>query len=321
MSDPDDQPEHHPEPQPEPQELVRLVVVTYNSAQVLPGLLASLPDACKGVDATELVVADNASRDDTLAVLAMHAPHAHVIRTGGNLGYAAAINLAVAAPGRHDRPADALMILNPDIRLAPGAIRELLDAVEPGVGIVVPRLTDPDGHLVRTLRRRPTVLRALGESLLGGDRAGRNARLGEVVQDPAAYQTARDVDWASGAAMLITAECSRRVGDWDESFLLYSEETDFALRAADASLRVRYTPEAEGVHIGGEAHVRPWLWSLLTTNKVRLYRKRHGRARGAAFWAAITAGEALRALQGREPSRVALAALVNPSRRVRELAS
>jgi N-acetylglucosaminyl-diphospho-decaprenol L-rhamnosyltransferase len=308
-----------PERRPGRRELVRLVVVTYNSAQVLPGLLASLPDACKDVPATELVVADNASRDTTLEILADLAPHTQVIRTGGNLGYAAAINRAAAAPSPFGWPYDALLVLNPDIRLAPGAVARMLEAVGGTVGIVVPRLTDPDGSLIRTLRRRPTVLRALGESVLGGDRAGRYAALGEVVQDPAAYRTGRDVDWASGACMLITAACAARVGPWDESFLLYSEETDFQLRAGDAGFRVRYTPEAHGVHIGGEAHVRPWLWSLLTTNRVKLYRKRNGRAATAAFWAAVTAGEALRALQGRAPARAALAALVNPARRIREL--
>jgi N-acetylglucosaminyl-diphospho-decaprenol L-rhamnosyltransferase len=301
-------------------ELVRLVVVTFNSARVLPGLLSSLPDACKDVGEVELVVVDNASSDDTCEVLAEQAPDARLIRSGGNLGYAAGINLAACAPGRVEREPDALMVLNPDIRLAPGAVRKLLDAAGPGVGITVPRLTDADGNLLPTLRRRPTVLRAAGESLLGGDRAGRYPLLGELVRDEAAYTRAHDADWALGAAMLITAECNRRVGRWDESFLLYSEETDFALRAGDEGLKLRYTPDAQGTHIGGEAHVRPWLWSLLTTNRVKLYRKRHGPLRAGLFWLALALGEGLRALSGRETSRAAFAALVDPSRRIRELA-
>jgi N-acetylglucosaminyl-diphospho-decaprenol L-rhamnosyltransferase len=294
---------------------VRVAVVTFNSAEVLPGLLDSLPAACAGLD-WELVVADNASSDAGLDLVAERAPDARVLRLGRNAGYAAGVNAAAAAPGDYR----ALLVTNPDVRLAPGAVGRMLQVLDlPVTGIVVPRLADADGRLVPTLRRRPTVLRALGEALLGGRRAGRWRALGEVVADPRAYHTLGQADWASGAVMLVSAACLRAVGPWDESFLLYSEETDFALRATDAGWRLRLAPDARGVHIGGEAHVSPFLWSLLTVNRVRLYARRHGRLRGGAFWAAVALNEALRALAGRPASRAALAALVRPSRRVTEL--
>jgi GT2 family glycosyltransferase len=294
---------------------VRVAVVTFNSAAVLPGLLDSLPAACDGLD-WELMVADNASNDASLDIVARQAPDARVVRLGRNAGYAAGINAAADAPGGYD----ALLVTNPDVRLAPGAVGRMLDTLAlPITGIVVPRLTGADGHLVPTLRRRPTVLRALGEALLGGGRAGRFRALGETVTDPRAYQAPGEADWASGAVMLLSARCLRSVGPWDESFLLYSEETDFALRAVDAGWRLRFTPDASGMHIGGESHVSPFLWSLLTVNRVRLYARRKGVVRTAAFWAAVTLNEGLRAARGRTESRAALRVLLRPSRRVREL--
>ncbi|HKE99805.1 MAG TPA: glycosyltransferase family 2 protein [Actinomycetes bacterium] len=294
---------------------VRVAVVCFNSASVLPGLLHSLPAACAGVD-WELVVADNASGDDSLAVVASRAPGAQVVRMGRNAGYAAGINAAAGLPGDFG----ALLAINPDVRLEPGAVGRMLAALdEPGTGIVVPRLDGADGRLVPTLRRRPTVLRALGEALLGGERSGRFAPLGEVVTDPRAYRSARVADWASGAVMLVSAACLAATGAWDESLLLYSEETEFALRAADTGFRLRYVPAARGVHIGGDAHRSPMLWSLLTVNRVRLFARRHGPVRSAAFRGAVVANEALRALAGRRTSRAALAALLRPSRRLTSL--
>jgi N-acetylglucosaminyl-diphospho-decaprenol L-rhamnosyltransferase len=298
-------------------EPVTVVVVTWNSRALLPELLASLPDACAGLD-WQLVVADNDSSDGTPDVLRAQAPSARLIEMGRNAGYSAGINAAIAATGT----ATPVLVLNPDIRLDPGAVVRLLDAAAaPGVGITVPRLVDETGSTIHSLRREPTVGRALGEALLGGDRAGRIPALGEVITDPDAYRVAATVDWATGAAMLLTPGCLDAVGPWDESFFLYSEETDFALRARDAGFHVRYVPDARATHLGGESHVNSELWTILTLNRIRLYGQRHGRASTAAFSGAVTLNEAIRAAAGRKPSRAALAALLRPSRRPPQLGS
>lgn len=272
-----------------------LGVVTYQSAGVLPGLLDSLPTALSDVDDVRLVVADNASTDNTRQVVRAQAPAATLVDLGRNRGYAAGVNACAAA----DPTAD-LLVLNPDVRLRPGAVARLraAAAADRRLGIAVPRLVEPDGRLAFSLRRRPTVLRALGEAVLGGRAARRLPALSEVVADPAAYSRPTMADWATGAAMLLTRECLDATGGWDESYFLYSEETDFALRAAASGYATRLVPEAEAVHVGGESHVSPALWSLLVANKVRLYARWHGPARATGFWAAVAAGEALRVVRG-----------------------
>lgn len=287
---------------------VALVVVTYNSRDLIDGFLQALPAAVEDLD-VQLVAVDNASTDGSAPALSSAAPDATVLRLDENRGYAAGLNAGIRAAAG----ADAVLVLNPDIRLGPGSLRRLLDAAaEPGVGIAVPRMVDPGGELFPSLRRDPAVHRALGEALLGGDRAGRLHGWGEMVTDPAAYERPVRADWAVGAAMLITRACLDAVGDWDESLFLYSEETDYCLRARERGFAVLYEPGAQVVHIGGEAHVSPRLWALLTVNRVRLYRRRHGRLRALAFRAAVILNEALRALAGRRVSRAALLALMTP---------
>lgn len=294
---------------------VTVVAVTWNSARHLPGLLDSLPAALDGVAGHELVVADNASADGTVALARRLAPDATVVEVGRNAGYAGGINAGLSAA----RPAGAYLVLNPDVRLAPGSVARLLAGVaEPGAGIAVPRLVAEDGGLLPSLRREPTVLRALGEAVFGGRRAGRHDTWGEVVHDPAAYATGRTADWATGAVMLVSRACAQRVGPWDESFFLYSEETDLALRARDAGFACRYVPDATAVHVGGEAGTSPRLHALLTVNRIRLFSRRNGPLRAGTFAAAVGLNELIRAARGSRTSRAALVALLS-SRRRREL--
>jgi GT2 family glycosyltransferase len=299
---------------------VAVVVVTYNSAGPLPGLLETLPAGLAGLY-WRLTVVDNDSADASVELAEAGAPGCRIVPMGRNAGYAAAINAGLAAAGEFD----AALVLNPDVRLQDGVVAKLFASLaapaslaSPAgrrpdrVGIAVPRILDENGHLARSLRREPTIARALGEAL-AGQRAGRLAAFGETVLDDDAYTRATRVDWATGAIMLMSAACLAECGPWNESFFLYSEETEFALRAADRGWATVLVPEAEVVHLGGESRVSPRLWSLLTVNRVRLYRMRHSAVAASGYWSAVALREALRAALGQERSRHALRALVRPS--------
>jgi GT2 family glycosyltransferase len=247
-------------------------------------------------------VADNASSDGTCEVASRRAPDAVVVPMGGNLGYSAAINAALDAVP----PTRAAFVLNPDIRLGPRSVVRLLDGLDlPGTGITVPRLHERDGRLAHSLRREPSVVRVLAGAVLGGTRAGRVGTFGELVADPARYEVTTTADWASGAAMMISRDCLDAAGPWDESFFLYAEETEFALRARDLGFALRLVPDATAVHLGGTSHDDPRLWVLLNENRVRLYARRHAAASTLAFRAAIALNEGLRSVAGRPPQRAA----------------
>ncbi|MFJ3905515.1 glycosyltransferase family 2 protein [Streptomyces sp. NPDC090025] len=295
-----------------------VVVVTWNSAAVLPGFLESLPAGMKGLD-WRLVVADNASADDTVAVVRELAPDATVVETGRNGGYAFGVNAALRAAGSWPEGFRAVLICNPDIRMADGCAATLVEALDTPlpeggrVGITVPLLYEEDGALVHSLRRESGVGRALGEAVIGNRRAGRFPGLSELVTAPAAYTGRTVADWATGALMALSARCVTACGPWDESFFLYSEETEYCLRARDLGLRTRLEPAAQAVHLGGDSRVSPGLWSLLCVNRVRLYRRRHGLAATAAFRGAVLLRELSRAALGRPPARAAVSALLGRS--------
>lgn len=286
------------------------VFVTYNSARVLPEALRALPAAMEGLPAFEVVIADNASTDDSVAVARRVWRGATIVQVGRNLGYAAGINAAVRASSA----TDAILVLNPDVRLQPGSVASMAAVLStPGVGIAVPLITGTDGELDYSLRREPTILRALGEAAIGGRLAGRWPPFGEVERRRDRYQRPSTADWAVGAVMLIDRVCLETVGPWDEGFFLYSEETDFALRARDQGFRVRLAPEARAMHVRGSAPVDPRLWSILQYNRFVLYRQRHGRLSALAFRLALLLNAGLRAPRSRV-HRAATLALLLPGR-------
>lgn len=266
-----------------------VIIVTHNSARDIGALLDTLR-----ADADDLIVAvlvaDNSSADDTMAVARAHAPGALVYATGGNIGYSAAINTALA---RLDG-AQPVMILNPDSTVSPGTLRLLLDGLRDGVGAVVPRIVGDDGTTSLSLRREPSLAAALGDALLGARLRSRPGRFAETVFDPARYESGHEAEWATGAALLLSPAAIAAVGLWDERFFLYSEETDYFRRIRDAGFRVLYEPAAVVHHAEGGSGASPRLDALMAVNRVRYIRKHRGRPYAALYRALVAAGELLR---------------------------
>jgi N-acetylglucosaminyl-diphospho-decaprenol L-rhamnosyltransferase len=284
-----------------------IIIVTYNSAEHIGPLLASLPAGTEGLSFRCLVV-DNGSVDATVEI-ASRIPGVICIETGGNLGYSGGVNVGRAKAGSYD----SLLILNPDARLEPCCVTRLWAALkDPEVGIAFPRMVDESGELFYSLRREPSVSRALGDALFGTRFPGRPAWLSEYVRDPASYSSRGSCDWAGGAALLISAACDEAIGAWDQDrFFLYAEETDVAARARDAGFRIDYIPEACVRHWGGGSGQSESLVSLAAVNRVRYYEKRHGAPWRILFRSAVIFHELLRVRE--RVHRKALAALLRRS--------
>jgi N-acetylglucosaminyl-diphospho-decaprenol L-rhamnosyltransferase len=282
---------------------VAVVVVTYNSEEHVAALLDSVPAALGGATGS-VVVVDNGSTDRTLEILDAR-DDCTVVRSA-NVGYAAGMNRAVAA----SPDARAILILNPDAGLDADAVPRMLAVLDrPGVGIVAPRVREEDGELSPTLRRAPTLGR------VGGLSFTQRPAFAERIEDPAEYETEHDVDWAVGAILLVDSACYALLGGMDESFFLYSEETDLSLRAADAGWATRYTPDAGAVHVGGGSGESSRTHVMKILNRIRLYRRRSGPVRGALYFWLSVGVEVRRGVFGRGRSWAAVRALLRPSER------
>jgi GT2 family glycosyltransferase len=269
--------------------------VTYNSSRHLKAFLDSLQTGLDGLQDFEVVIADNASSDDSVAIALSHPIRPRVINVGWNSGYAGGINAAVATVGEDST----LLVLNPDVRLLPGAALLLVDRLlDPTVGVAVPRILDEAGRLTHSLRREPSLTTAWTDAVLGGGKLGTWIGTGEKISDPTQYTADGFADWAEGSALAISARARKLVGDWDESFFLYSEEVDYMRRVRAVGLSIAYVSRAEVIHIGGESGTNPVLSALLTRNRVQYYRRHHGFLLSAMFQLAVVLGQGVRVGMG-----------------------
>jgi GT2 family glycosyltransferase len=296
-------------PAPAARALCTAVIVTYQSAGHIGALLEALQGEREADLDLDVVVVDNASTDGTPAIVARF-DWVTLVASGGNLGYAAGVNIGSRlVPNER-----ALLVLNPDLVLAPGALAQMLDGLdESGVGVVVPRVENANGSLCPSLRNEPSISRALVDAVLGTQAARLPRAWSGMVWDPRAYESRQFADWAVGAVLLVSSACRAAVGDWDERYFLYCEETDFLRRVRAAGLYVRYEPTAVVRHTGGGSGTSDGLYALCTVNTVRYYRRYHAKLTSGVFALEVTLHQLVR---GRRPAaRLALRALLSAKTR------
>lgn len=268
---------------------VAVVVVTYNSENDAPQLLDSLRPETKD-QSIKVIVADNSPAPSTVEALAAF-DDILVFHTGGNLGYAGGINAAMERAGT----ADAYLVLNPDMRVERGSVKVLREKMTAsGAGVVVPLLRDDDGTTYPSLRREPSVSRALGDAVFGSKLAARPGWLSEIDLRDESYLHSHKVDWATGAALLIRRDIAEQVGDWDEDYFLYSEETDYLRRVRDLGAEVWFEPQARMLHSRGGSGTSLALDALMAINRIKYVRKFHTARYAVAFHGAVLLAALLR---------------------------
>jgi GT2 family glycosyltransferase len=192
---------------------------------------------------------------------------------GNNQGFA-------AARGRY------VMTLNPDTEIVGDALAAMtayLDA-HPDAGALGPQLLNSDGSVQSSRRRFPTLVTALFEStwLQGITPRGVLAR---YYMDDRPADVAQEVDWVTGACILVRREVLKSIGGFDEAFFMYSEELDWCRRIKSAGWKIVYLPAAKVIHHVGQSSEQAVAARHIhfQTSKVRYFKKHHGRFAGGVL--------------------------------------
>jgi GT2 family glycosyltransferase len=276
-----------------------VVIVNWNTRELLRDCLTSLVAASGGI-AVEVLVVDNASSDGSGAMVQAMFPTVCLIESPRNIGFAAGNNLALRqVSGRH------VLLLNSDTLVRGDVLRNAVVWLDghPEAGVMGPLVKNADGSLQPSCSSFPS-LRNLMLQLLGVTRIARFDRYRLTGWDRSA---ARRVDVVSGAAMFVRRAAMEEVGLLDEAFFFYGEETDWCHRFARAGWQVVFVPLPAVTHFGGGSvralnHRRD---VLLTEGTTRLHRKHGGIAAGLACFAILAAHNASRALFWSVPAALA----------------
>ncbi len=239
-----------------PQPDLSIVTVSHNQLPLIEKCLASLY-SISWTSSFEMVVVDNACSDGTAEWTAAHYPHIKVIRNNLPQGYAANANMGMRAQknGRY------VLLMNPDVECLPGLIDGLVGFMDerPDVGIAGPMLLNTDQTLQPSCRRFSTPGSILVRGLHLDGLLWKSDLIQRYLMVDSDHKTVADVDWVTGALMIVRRAAIDRVGVCDERYFLYSEDQDWCCRMWQGGWRVCYVPKARAIH----AHMRegmrtPW---------------------------------------------------------------
>jgi len=275
---------------------VSIIIVSYNTREVLEHCLRSITDAAPGV---ETVVADNGSTDGTPDLVREQFPQVKLVANRRNLGFAGGCNAgAAAATGRH------LLFLNSDCRMEPGSVEQLSTFLDntPGAAAAAGRLVDPDGGTQEgfNVRRLPTFSSIAADLLLLHRLLPANRLSADYRMAGFEYDQAIEVEQPAGACLMIRREVFDKLGGFDEAFYpAWFEDVDLCRRMKDLGAPIYFAPAARFEHLGG-ATMRRLDFRRFTRIYYRnqsVYLKKHfGLLPRLFLHVAIVAGMSLRAL-------------------------
>ena len=248
---------------------VAVVIPTHNSRHWIDGCIESI--VAQG-DGPVVQIVDNGSTDGTPDHVEARWPNVMVLRLSSNLGYAGGVNAGAELWPRHH-----VLALNVDTVVGRGALARLVAtmAAERRVALVAPRLLEADGRLQRSVHEFPS-LAGFARQAVGVKRTVSPTR--QSSQEESA-ETPFEIDWASGAALLVRREAWDEVGGFDPSYRFFVEEVDLERRLRDAGWSVLLEPRAEVTHYGGAHPIPAARFALAHDGWERYFGSRFGRPR------------------------------------------
>jgi GT2 family glycosyltransferase len=274
-----------------------IAIVSYNAKEDLAACLESV-FASTHLDAFEVIVADNASTDGTLTMLAARFPQVRVIASEENLGFGRASNLCWP-----EAKSGLVLFLNSDTLVSERALDRLvaIARTRPEAGVLGPRLLYADGEIQMSYGTMPGIGSELLQKMWNAGYArGRGPLRGAVRRR---YSRERYVDWVSGACLLVRRDTLETVSGFDENFFLYSEDVDLCARIRTTGARILFTPEVEVVHVLGRSVAKDRERVVYESHRSRLYfyEKHHRRLEVLLLKLYMTAkAGALRVLRPRD---------------------
>lgn len=220
---------------------VAVVILNWNGKNFLEKFLPSV--IANNADYAEIIVADNASTDDSIPFLKQRYPQIKIILNTENGGFAKGYNDALKQVD-----AEYYVLLNSDIEVTPNWIEpviKLMDS-EPSIAACQPKIRDFN---------RKTHFEYAGAA--GGyiDKYGymfcRGRIFDTIEEDKGQYNDTREIFWATGACLFIKSKCYHEMGGLDEDFFAHMEEIDLCWRLKNYGYKIMYCAESTVYHVGG----------------------------------------------------------------------
>ena len=220
-----------------------VIILNWNGAEMLRTYLPSVVKSLVESRDVELIVADNGSTDESLAVLSKEFPSVKTIVLDQNYGFAEGYNRAI-----EQVDSEYVVLLNSDVETPEGWLTPLLDYMDahPEVAAVQPKIRSwRDKAYFEYAGAAGGYLSWLGYPSCRGRKWGR------VERDKGQYDTIAEVDWTTGACMCVRTQVYKELGGLDASFFAHMEEIDLCWRMRNKKWKLACVPQSTVYHLGG----------------------------------------------------------------------
>jgi GT2 family glycosyltransferase len=253
---------------------VSVVVVNWNTQDILRDCLRSIYEQCGEID-LEVIVIDNASTDGSVEMVKKDFPQVTLIENSKNRGFAAANNQGIdISKGRY------VLLLNSDTVVLDNAIAKTAAFADshPEAAVVGCRVLNPDRTLQPTCFMFPSILNMLLSSTYLYKLFPKNKFFGRERMTWWNRNDIREVDVVTGCFMLVRQDAIKKVGSMDEQFFMYGEETDWCYRFKQAGWKILFAPCAEIIHLGGQSAQKRATTMVVQLRKsiLQFMKKHHG---------------------------------------------
>lgn len=266
-----------------------ILIVNWNSKDYLRECLLSIRRTC-GALSPQVVAVDGGSFDGCSEMLAQEFPEVDFIQSPENIGFGRSNNL-----GFGKVTGDALLLLNPDTELRPGAVEVLLENLRylPEAGLIGARLLNSDESLqLSSVHLLPTAWNIALDSEWVRRRWWRR-------KGPSPSAEALEVEAVSGACMMLRSESFRRLGGFDPRYFMYAEDMDLCFQVRQSGLKIYHAPRARVLHHGGGSSRAQFnkFSAVMVREALRVYiLSNHGRFHGWVYRLLMAISAGLRVL-------------------------
>ncbi len=225
---------------------VSFIIVNWNTKKLLEQAIASIYKFATGIT-YEIIVIDNNSEDGSPAMVKKKFPKVKLIQNRENLGFAKANN-----QGIKKALGEFIFLFNSDAYLIDDSIGKLIQRARqlPSLGAIAPLILNEDRSIQQSVGYNPDLLRIiLWMSFIDDLPFGDFLKPYHVDHDRF-YKKEHQVDWLTGAALMVPKKVIAKVGSLDPNIFMYGEDVDWCLRIKLAGFNIYFSPLAKLVHIG-----------------------------------------------------------------------
>lgn len=246
---------------------ISFIVVNYNTKDLVIDAIRSINKFAKNIS-YEIIVVDNNSEDDSTDFIKKTFPNVKLISSKNNIGFGPGNNLGIKeAEGEY------VFFFNSDAYLIDDSIKKLLARAKEikDLGAIAPLVLNPNKSIQQSGGYFPSLLKIFWWMTFIDDLPGGANLKPYHIDHDSFYKKEQEVDWVTGAALMVPSDLLKKIGSFDPDIFMYGEDVDLCYRIKKAGFKIVIYPQSNLVHIGQGSSGKTPRSAILGEYKTILY--------------------------------------------------